>query len=52
MYTMIPFRSHHTMPRTRDMMPSLFDDRFFRSAAEKRNGGKPAEKAGAVGLSP
>ena len=31
MYTMIPFRSHHTMPRTRDTMPSLFDDRFFRS---------------------
>ena len=31
MYTMIPFRSHHNMPHTREMMPSLFDDRFFRS---------------------
>ena len=31
MYTMIPFRSHHNMPRTRETMPSLFDDRFFRS---------------------
>lgn len=32
MYTMIPFRSHHNaLSRTRDMAPSLFDDRFFRS---------------------
>ena len=31
MYTMIPFRSHHMTPRSRDAMPSLFDDRFFRS---------------------
>ena len=31
MYTMIPFRSHHNVSRNRDMLPSLFDDRFFRS---------------------
>ena len=31
MYTMIPFRSHHNMSRTHDTLPSVFDDRFFRS---------------------
>ena len=31
MYTMIPFRTHHNMSRAHETMPSLFDDRFFRS---------------------
>ena len=31
MYTMIPFRAHRNMSRAHEAMPSLFDDRFFRS---------------------
>ena len=40
MYTMIPFRAHHNMSRNHDMMPSLFDDRFFRSFFDMRDGNR------------
>ena len=30
LYSMMPYRSHHNLPQEK-RMPSLFDDRFFRS---------------------